>query len=237
MPYQKVKERVESSLDHYWGGIKELIEQYFSKPRPMEQDVYWLKVTMYKEIKAVPKILPVLREQYFKLDRDLDRHLYEGMAYELADEVKHYRLLADTLEWLTGEKAYADRCSASPEQTKLVELRKNLVNDLRLAPHLNVAHETVFASVMKNISGGALEKRIAKAYRHVFTDEVNHYKLGWKELKASHLDNEQLERVITANKQVARQYLVMRNELFGNVLSQKRLEEIDHRNIQSYRPR
>jgi len=237
MRYPKVKDRIESSLDHYWGGIKELVDRYFSQPRPMERDVYWLRVSLYKEIKSVPKILPVLRDQYFKLDREIDRHLYEGMAYELADEVKHYRLLADTLEWLTGEKVVADQCSPSHEQTKLEELRKNLVEDLRLAPHLNVAHETVFASVMKNISGGELEKRIANSYRQVFSDEVNHYKLGWKELQAGHLDDEQLERIISANKQVGRQYLVMRNELFGNVLSQERLKEIDQGSIESYRPR
>ena len=237
MPYPKEKEKIESSLDYYWGGIKELVEKYFSQPRPMDQDVFWLRVTLYKEIKSVPKILPVLQDQYSKLDQEVDRHLYEGIAYELADEIKHYRLLADTLEWLTGQKVIANQCSPSPEQTKLEELRKNLAEDLRMAPHLNVAHETVFASVMKNISGGELEKRIADSYRQVFSDEVNHYELGWKELQAGHLDGEKLERIITANKKVARQYLVMRNELFGNVLSEARLNEIDRGRVESYRPR
>lgn len=231
-----VKEKIESSMAHYWGGIKELVERYFAKPRPVEQDIYWLRVTIYKEIKAVPKILPILKDQYPKLDREVDRHIYEGIAYELADEIKHFRLLADTLEWLTGERVYADQCSPSPEQTKLEELRTTIKDDLGLAPHLNVAHETVFASVMGTISGGELEKRVARAYRQVYSDEVKHYRLGWKELQAQDLDAEQLERIMRANRTVARQYLVMRNELFGNVLSQARLAEIDQKKIQPYRP-
>ncbi len=40
MRYPRVKESVESSLENYWGEIKELVQQYFSKPRPVEQDVY-----------------------------------------------------------------------------------------------------------------------------------------------------------------------------------------------------
>ena len=231
-----VKEKIESSMDHYWGGLKELVELYFAKPRPVEQDITWLRVTAYKEIKAIPKILPILRDQYPKLDREVDRHLYEGIAYELADEIKHYRLLADMLEWLTGEKVYADQCSPSSEQTRLEELRMTLKDDLGLAPHLNVAHETVFASVMGKISGGELEKKVARAYRQVYSDEVKHYRLGWKELQAQSLDEAQLERIITANRTVARQYLVMRNELFGNILTQARLEEIDQKKIQPYRP-
>ena len=236
MANSKIKERIESDFELYWGGIKELVEGYFSKSRPVEQDVYWIKVTLYKEIKAIPKILPVLKDQFAKLDREVDRHVYEGIAYELADEVKHFRLLADTLEWLTGERVYADQCFPSPEQTRLEELRKTLKDDLSLAPHLNVAHETIFASVMKTISGGELEKKIARSYKQVFSDELNHYKLGWKELQAGRLNDDQLKRVVGANRKVARQYLVMRNELFGNPLSKNRLKEIDEGKIRSYRP-
>lgn len=236
MPRAAVKETIESAAEHYWGGIKELVEKYFSRPRPMERNIYWIKVTLYKEIKAVPKILAILGEQYPQLDRKVDRTIYEGLAYELADEIKHYRLLADAFEWLTGGKVCADECSPSPEQIKLEELRKTLAPDLGLVPHVNVAHETVFASVMKRISGGELEKRVARAYGQVYSDEVKHYSLGWKELSLKNLEPGQLERLVGATQKVARQYLVMRNELFGNVLSEKRLQEIDRRKVEPYRP-
>jgi len=237
MRYAKVKEKVESSIEHYWGGIKELVERYYSRPRPVEQELYWIKVSVYKEIKAIPKILPILGEQFARLDRGLDRRLYEGLAYEMADEIKHYRLLADIVEWLTKEKVTPDQCGPSPEQTKLEELRKALKDDLALVPHLNVAHETVFASAVQSISGGPLEKKIAAAYRQVYRDELKHYSLGWKELQTQELDESQIERVTRANKTVARQYLVMRNDLFGYPISESRMKEIDQGKVRPCRPR
>ena len=233
---KQCQEAIESSLQYYWGGIKELVERYFARPRSLDKDIYWIRVTLYKEIRSIPRILPVLGRFYRWIDRRMDRHIYEGIAYELADEVKHYRLLADILEWATGNGVYADQCSASPEQTRLEGLRKSLRSDLGLAPHLDVAHETVFDSIMKGISGGELEQRIARAYREIYSGETKHYRLGWKELKAQSLSNEQLKRVISANKKVARQYLIMRNELFGNLLSERRLREIDSGKVQPYRP-
>jgi hypothetical protein len=237
MHHTKVKERVESSIEHYWGGIKELVEVYYSRPRPVEQELYWIKVSVYKEIKAIPKILPILGEQFLQLDRGVDRRLYEGLAYEMADEIKHYRLLAEIVEWLTKGKVSPDQCGPSPEQTRLEELRRALKDDLGLVPHLNVAHETVFASAVKNIAGGPLEKKIAAAYRQVYRDELKHYSLGWKELESQELDDGQIERVALANKTVARQYLVMRNEMFGHPISQSRLNEIDEGKVEPYRPR
>jgi hypothetical protein len=236
MRYKEIKQDIESPMEHSWGGLKELVGLYFSKPRPVEQDLFWLKVTQYKEIKAIPKILGLLGDQFPQIDREVDRRIYEGLAYELADEVKHYRLLADIMEGMTGERVIADKCPTSPEQSNLEELRKTLRDDLNLAPHLNVAHETVFASVMKNVTGGPLEKKVAGAYKHIYSDELKHYRMGWKELQASNLDSEQIERIKQANKRVARQYLVMRNELFGQPLSKERLQEIDAGKIQSYRP-
>ncbi len=230
------QEIIESALENYWGGTRQLVEEYFSRPRPIEQNVYWLKVTLYKEIKSVTKILPKLAELYPKIDRGFDRYSYEGLAYELADEVKHYRLLADIFEWLTKEKIAADQCSPSQEQTGLEELRRKIQEDLELAPHLNVSHEMVFDSVMSRVSGGELQERLARAYGEIYSDEVHHYQLGWHELENQSLDRAQLDRLIAANRKVARQYLVMRNELFGNILSEEQLRDIDAGRVQPYRP-
>lgn len=232
-PYQ---EMIESSLENYWGGTRQLVEEYFSRPMSLEQNVYWLKVTLYKEIKSVTKILPKLAELYPKIDRGFDRYAYEGLAYELADEVKHYRLLADILEWLTGEKIAADQCSPSPGQSSLEKLRKDLQEDLDLVPHINVSHEMVFDSVMSGISGGELQERLARAYGEIYSDEIHHYQLGWHELKTQRLNEEQIERLIAANRKVARGYLLMRNELFGNVLSEEQLKGIDAGKVRPYRP-
>jgi hypothetical protein len=232
-PYQEL---IESSLENYWGGTRQLVEEYFSRPTPLEQNVYWLKVTLYKEIKSVTKILPKLAELYPKIDRGFDRYAYEGLAYELADEVKHYRLLADIYEWLTGEKIAADQCAPSPGQTQLEKLRKDIQEDLDLVPHLNVSHEMVFDSVMSRISGGDLQERLARAYGEIYGDEIHHYQLGWDELKAQELDQAQLDKLIAANRKVARQYLVMRNELFGHVLSDEQLKDIDAGKVRPYRP-
>lgn len=230
------QDRIESGLENYWGGTRQLVEEYFSRPRPVEQNVYWLKVTLYKEIKSVTKILPKLAELYPKIDRGCDRYAYEGLAYELADEVKHYRLLADIFEWLTKEKIAADQCSPSAEQNRLEELRRDIQEDLELVPHLNVSHEMVFDSVMSRISGGELQEQLARAYGEIYNDEIHHYQLGWHELQNQNLDQKQIERLIAANRKVARQYLVMRNELFGNILSEGQLRDIDAGKVRPYRP-
>lgn len=235
------RETIESRLDGYWGGIRELIGTYFSQPRPLEKDAAWIRVTLYKEIRSIPRILPQITSLYDQVDVAIDRHHYEDLAYELADEVKHYRLLADILDWATGGKITPGECKPSPEQLRLEELRERkdslIWNDLWLVPHLNVAHECVFASVMKEIQGEELERRIASAYSEIFADEIRHYQIGWEEIRELRLEEAQVERVIQANRKVARQYLVMRNELFGSPLSEKRLNEIDLGKVEPYRPR
>jgi hypothetical protein len=60
--------------------------------------------------------------------------------------------------------------------------------------------------------------------------------MGWHELKNQSLDQAQVERLIAANKKVARAYLVMRNELFGHILSEEQLRGIDAGKVCPYRP-
>jgi hypothetical protein len=234
------KDKIESSLQYYWGGTKELVERYFSKPRPIEKDLDWIRVTLYKEIHSVPRILPQVTDLYDKIDVEIDRHQYEDIAYELADEVKHYRLLADIFDWASGQKISPRECAPSPQQKKLEELRDKkaspLWKDLYLIPHLNVSHECVFASVMKDITGGELEKKIASAYEEIYRDEIHHYQLGWREIEAVNLTSEDLEKVIAAHLKIARQYLVMRNELFNLALPEERIQEIDRGKVIPYRP-
>ena len=115
---------VDDIFSRYWGGHHEVVSTFFSQPRPQEQLVAWLDVQLYKEIHVVPPKAQALIDMYDKLDTEVERSEYEAEAYEMADEIQHYRLLADIRELVTGKRLKATEAKATPEQVKLEGVRR-----------------------------------------------------------------------------------------------------------------
>src|SRR4030095_49044 len=114
----------EEIFTRYWGGHVEVVTAFFSRPRPREQLIAWLDLQLYKEIHVVPGKAQALIDMYEKLDDEAERGEYEAEAYELADEIRHYRLLADIRESITGKKLKATETRPTAEQLKLEAVRR-----------------------------------------------------------------------------------------------------------------
>src|SRR5947208_4515948 len=82
---------VEGVFHQYWGGHYEVVETFFGQPRPRQQLIAWLELQLYKEIHVVPGKARELIDLYERLDAEVERGELEAEAYELADEIQHYR--------------------------------------------------------------------------------------------------------------------------------------------------
>ena len=225
-------QEVESIFSKYWGGHCEVVTTFFSEPRPREQLVAWLDLQLYKEIHNVPRMAQKLIELYEKLDSGMPRGEYEAEAYELADEVQHYRLLADVRELLTGEKPKVARLRPSLEQAKLEEIRRKgaekgpLVNAVT---GFGPGGGTAFGAAGSMIDGGPVERFLAQAFKVIYQQELAHYhknRFVFDRL-AREASPSDYPKALDHARDFARQHLILRNESFGYPLSAQRMAEID----------
>lgn len=82
------------------------------------------------------------------------------------------------------------------------------------------------------IKGGDLEARIASAFRQIVNDEIGHMQSGARGLARVVKTDEDFATVKQMVREVSRQRVRMRNDMFGNPLSAERLREIDEGKIE-----
>ncbi|HLY64884.1 MAG TPA: hypothetical protein VKU60_05055, partial [Chloroflexota bacterium] len=68
----------------------------------------------------------------------------------------------------------------------------------------------------------------------IFNDEIDHMQKGAEGLRRVIKTPKQWERVKRLTREVARQRVRMRNDMFGNILSDERLREIDEGKIEPF---
>src|SRR5690242_12293372 len=84
------------------------------------------------------------------------------------------------------------------------------------------------------IGGGPLEARMAAAFRVIFTDEIDHMQTGAEGLRRVVKTAEEWDTCKRLVREVHRQRVRMRNDMFGEPLSEERLREIDEGKIQPF---
>lgn len=232
---------VESIFSRYWGGHYEVVAAFFSEPRPRRELISWLDLQLYKEIHVVPGKAQALIDLYEKLDDEVERGEYEAEAYELADEVQHYRLLADLRELITGQRLKAAEAKPTAEQIKLEEVRKRYADAspfVRAVGGFSPGGGVAFSAAGSMIDGGPIERQLAQAFKIIYRQELAHYnqrRFLFDRLARSSSSSEDKSALQYAGE-LARQHFILRNESFSYPLSPERVAEIDAGKVTPYLP-
>lgn len=232
---------IEGVFQQYWGGHYEVVKTFFGERRPREQLIAWLELQLYKEIHVVPKKAREILEMYEQLDVEVERAAFEAECYELADEVQHYRLLADVLELLTGQRRPALAYKATPEQLELEGVRRKYAGSssfVRSVGGFAPGGGTAFAAAGCMIDGGPAERQLAAAFEVIYRQELQHYTKNRfvfdrlaRSASAAELDEGQRYA-----EELARQHFLLRNASFGYPLSAHRVAEIEAGKVAPYSP-
>jgi len=228
----------------YWAGEAEVVRTYFGRPRSKQDDIRWLRAQAWKEffgqLEGDPNGLvwgPIneLRDSYPPIGRDA-RHRFLHVAEELYEEFHHYAMLADILDELEGRPVSPEELRPCAEDARLTELRKqNAVREGDLGVLANKFTEGGGSGMYiagSQITGGELEQRIAAAFRTIVGDEIGHMQSGARGLSRLIKTDRDWENVKRMVADVSRQRVRMRNDMFGNPLSEDRLREIDEGKIE-----
>ncbi len=233
---------VEGIFTQYWGGHFEVVTTFFSRPRPREQLIAWLDLQLYKEIHVVPRKAQALIEMYEKLDGEVERAEYEAEAYEMADEIQHYRLLADIRELVTGARLKATEAKPTKEQLRLEELRRKYSNSksplVRAVSGFSPGGGVAFAAAGSMIDGGPTERLLAEAFKIIYRQEHVHYhqRRSAFDRLAQKSDPSEYREALEYTRELARQHFILRNESFSYPLSPERVTEIDAGKVVPYSP-
>ncbi|HEY8693226.1 MAG TPA: hypothetical protein VIR57_10845 [Chloroflexota bacterium] len=231
----------------YWAGEYEVVHTFFSQPRSKQEHIRWLRAQCWKEfwgtLDGHPESIPMrslkeLMELYQGLDSPAARHKFLHVAEEMYEEFHHYAALADILDDLEGRRVPPEELESLPEDQKLTAMRTHIARtEGELGSFVNKFSEGGGSSMYKagmEITGGELEQRIADAFHVIFDDEIGHMQTGAKGLRRVVKTPEQWDTCKRLVRDVHRQRVRMRNDMFGNLLSEERLAEIDEGKIQPF---
>jgi hypothetical protein len=241
-----------SLAERYRRAEAEIIKAYFAAVRNKKQHVYWLKAQAFKEYSAIKPLLKILSTFYPRLDGEVDRHEFEEIAEKLAEETKHARLVMDLLEelgekklkpgdlpWLPADKKLARvRARYSKTFAALLhgsktpsekEMRRRDEGLERAAVTLTEGGGGALYEVCVRLKKGAMERKIAAAFREIYRDEIDHKNAGARNLAKLVRSRADFERAGEIIRQVSSQRLRMRNEQFGFPLKEEKLRALERR--------
>ncbi|HLG72012.1 MAG TPA: hypothetical protein VK009_16460 [Chloroflexota bacterium] len=232
----------------YWAGEYEVVRTFFSKPRSKEEHIRWLRAQCWKEfwgtldgesISIAERGLRGLNKLLAELDESPEkRHKFLHEAEEMYQEFHHYSALADILDDLEGRHVKPDELASLPEDQKLTAMRAEIARtEGELGAFVNKFSEGGGSSMYRagmEIKGGELEERMAAAFRVIYDDEIEHMQTGAEGLRRVVHTPEEWEKCKRLVREVMRQRVRMRNDMFGQPLSEERLKEIDEGKIEPF---
>ena len=192
--------------------------------------IFWLKAQLWKELHPVDgyftglqKELNQLAASFPEIDKSIERHHYHAVLEQLTQEFNHYVLMADILEYLQGRAVSAEDTFQLPQEKKLGDLRRGYANSGSPVDKAAVLVTEGGGARMfregRKLKGGRLERMIARAMEVVYQDEKNHYKDAAREAATTVRSQKDLARMKKAIREVSRQRVYMRNEMFREPLT------------------
>jgi len=213
----------------FWAGEAEIVRTYLAGPRTVDKDLRWLKAQAFKETRHL-RILPQdVQDEYWRTG-SLQNHpngAEEGA--KLAEEMKHFRLIAELIEYLAGAPVGIADLLELPEETTLQDLRQPYRDGTdfeRCIVDFTEGGGGAMYWVLARVEGGDYEHRTAVAFRLIYNDEVLHgpgqiHTIG--RLAKSVADWEHAKDIVG---RVCAQRLHMRNEMFSWPVSVERIAAI-----------
>ena len=227
----------------YWAAEAEITRRFFAGSPDREAFLRYLRAAVYKELNPVIGYGPSdgyanglhmefsgLIDRFDKLDRDEDRRAMLARLRMMTEEFEHYVVLAEVLEFALGRPLTPDDPEQLGEDRKLNEMRRRYVESgdscLNAAMGLTEGGGSSSFGVAASLSGGELEERLARAMKVIYTDEANHYQSAAKTAAALVSSSDDLERMKTAIREISRQRVEMRYEMFSEPMSRDEVENV-----------
>src|SRR5438067_11042342 len=200
---------------------------------------------MGRELFPVNRLAGATR-QVPELERSVDRHRFAAMLAHIAEEVKHYTLVADVAEWLAGRPLTAaeareyEVCGAASDDSLLRERQANprlpeANAMLELRWRFRTEHPMEFSdAVMRlteggggaafleggRLSGDGFRERYAAAMRAFAAEELEPGPRRVPGFVAKYVNSEADLALATSQlREVMAQHLRVRNEIYGYPLS------------------
>ena len=231
----------------YWAGEYEVVNTFFSRERTKEDHIRWLRAQAWKEFwgnldanrDSIPlRALQRLGNLYERRADPAARHEFLHVAQEMYEEFHHYLALNDILEDLEGRSIPPEELTQAPEDAVLSQMRATIANNEgELGAFVNKFSEGGGSSMYRAgmlIKGGELEQRMATAFSVIFNDEIDHMQKGAEGLRRVVKTADEWDTVRRLTREVARQRVLMRNDMFGHPLSDERVREIDEGKIEPF---
>jgi hypothetical protein len=220
----------------YWEVEAAIVRTFFRHKPSREDHIFWLKAQLWKELHPVDgyftglqKELNGLAASFPEIDKTIERHRYYSLLEQLTQEFNHYVLLADILEYLQGRPVAAEDTFQLPQEKKLGDLRRTYATSGSPVDKAAVLVTEGGGARMfregRKLNGGRLERMIARAMEVVYQDEKNHYKEAAREATSTVRSQKDLARMKQAIREVSRQRVYMRNEMFREPLTDGEIEK------------
>ena len=219
---------------HWWAGEAEVVRTFCAAPRPPAEHVPWLRAQTYKEWFPLLTLTCDTRAALLRDGRA------DGVVGILADEWRHFRLLADLLADATGVAVDPATLVALPEDRRLQELR-GAMRDRYGALGAACAAFTeggggAMYAALADLDRDPFERRIAAIFRVIHDDELTHGPAQLGAIVAALAGPDDLTIACDVVGTISRQRLHMRNEMFGWPLSPARCAAIGAGDIEPWRP-
>jgi hypothetical protein len=260
---ESLAERAERELNdilaRYAAGEAEVVRTYFTREHTPEEHVRMLRRQMGREIFCV-QWLPRVYRMSDDLERGVDRHQLAELMEQMAEEVHHYAALADLAEWVLGRKLTAQEAREYevfatvdpdrpleqhynprlPEANGMVDVIYRFRNEYRSDFSDEVMRLTegggggAFVEASR-LSGDEFRDRFAQVMGRIVEDEIEHGPLRVRGFSRTWVrDEADLEQAKRLLREFMVQHLRVRNEIYGNPLSEERLAAIDRGEIEPW---
>ncbi len=255
----RAERELNAILAQYTAGEAETVRAFFAQPHTAEEYADMLCRQMGREVFCVAW-LPRAGRMAAELERSVDRHRFAGMLEQIAEEVKHYAVLADVADWVLGRKLTAEEARAYeiyaapdpelpreahhnprlPEANAMVELlwRFRIENPTEFSDevmHLSEGGGGAAFLEASRLSGDEFRERFATAMRTIAVDELDHGPRRVPGFVANYVHTEaDLALAKRLLREIMAQHLRVRNEIFGYSLSPERLAAIDRGEIEPW---
>lgn len=221
----------------FWAGEAEVVERYFAGPRSIETDLHWLRAQAFKETRHLRALSPEMQEQYWASGTIPDHPEGPEETRKLAEEMKHFDLIAALITSLTGRRATLEEFPLLEEERKLQELRAPYRAGTEFERTLVDFTEGGGGSMydmLTRVEGGEFERRIVEAFRVILADEVIHGPGQIHALAQLSRDEDTWQRAGEIVVAIGKQRLQMRNEMFSFPLDERRIAEIEAGEIEPW---
>ena len=219
----------------YWEAEAAITKRFFNGNPSRDDHIFWLKAQLWKELHPVDGYFTGLQKElshlvalFPKIDKDIDRHRYHHLLEQMTQEFNHYVLMADALEYLLGHPISAGDTIQLPQEKELAELRRGYATSGSAVDKAAVLVTEGGGARMfregRKLKGGRLERMIAKAMEVIYQDEKNHYKEAAREAAQAVKQRQELRRMKKAIREISRQRVYMRNEMFREPLSSQEIK-------------